>query len=756
MPLSEFKQGSAICNKGDAVNSLLLITKGSAAISFNGHPLRFEKGAVLGLCDIKNGNHSHTYIATSDVALFAYPYTNFNALDAMLHDNADAAHLLVNAMTRQIAEFLQYRTSLKQEANLVYESIKKLYSQYEELCKKFVTTPKKITGLSAVEPFSGSDPTEAWVHNYYMEIKNLDLAIYKGLFHGKPGISSEFLRRGAEDIPLVLQSCKIYQDYLKGISKFFLDTENPDLFTLISELHFKTINISGADEAVGALMTRLTTLMSNMTGINSAQYKERLDAYKETLATRRDSQDVIGAPTDTDYAQNLPDSLDIILDYAECEEEFRTKFTKSVQTYTKLPDRGSPEDAVYRLRRELTEMFYVLYRSVLIKSLHDPEPSTIIKMFLNFGYVDAELAGYENAEYLYAISDSLKGDLDSGIYTIREWLAAVYEGRKEPCRNEFDLDYPAYLRDLRSTSKITEKEEARLLTDQNNKLQFELENMFPSVNKMTCGRISTFCPLFSENNAQRNIEASLVTPPRIKEILNEIRSLDFSAFYRATIYVNEEIGVPREIVNVEVLPDIILMPNIGARGVMWQEIEGRNRATPARIFLPQILQGELKTLMMRMTAEFRWEMCKRIMGARWNDLSDPSLTSEFCDYLQFYRGNREFSAEVKESIKSELLRSNNNYKNVFVSNYTEWLTYESNGSPRLNKNVRRMMITYCPFPAAIREKLMTNSQYTDLLTKYTFKQRQREQYLTRLIQKVEKTAKEIPQELLTELEYSQR
>lgn len=30
----------------------------------------------------------------------------------------------------------------------------------------------------------------------------------------------------------------------------------------------------------------------------------------------------------------------------------------------------------------------------------------------------------------------------------------------------------------------------------------------------------------------------------------------------------------KEFINEEVLPDIILMPNIGTRGAMWQEIEG--------------------------------------------------------------------------------------------------------------------------------------------------------------------------------------
>ncbi|MCL2873534.1 MAG: cyclic nucleotide-binding domain-containing protein [Defluviitaleaceae bacterium] len=754
MPLSEFKQGSTIHIKGEALRNLSLITKGSVVTSLNGHKFQFEKGSALGLYDIHSGNHSHTYIAASDVAVFQYPYSNFNALDAMFYENADAAQLITNAMLNQISELLQYRRALKQEADSADELVGEVYSRYEELCKQYALTPKKLPGISKIAPFSGDDPVENWLQNYYLEVKGLDPAIYKGVFYGKPAISSEFIRRGAGDIHLVLQSCAIYQEYLTGMSKFFLNSDDHDLFSLISELHFQSINIKGAYEAVGSFMTMLTTLLPNMTGIDLEKYDERLKTYKDKLSVKHESQEITDAPTGQGLKQNLADSLDIILNYSEWDEETCTKFTKLIKDYTKLSDRGSSDDAVNRLRRSLTEIFYNLYRLVFVKSLNDSNTPTIIKMFLNFGYVDAELAGYENADFLYSIADSLKGDPESGIYTISEWLTAVFCGKKEPSKNEFDMDYPAHVRELRTTGKITEKEEANLLADPDKKLEFEMENMFPSVNKITCGRITTFCPLFSDNNAQRNIESSLVTPDQIKEIINEIRSIDFSAFYRGTIFSSEEIGVSREIVNVEILPNIILMPNIGARGVMWQEIEGRNRASKARIFMPIILQSDLKTLTIRLTGEFRWEMCKRIQGARWNDLSDPSLTSEFCDYLQFYKGNRELSSEVKESIKLELSRANNNYRNVFISNYSDWLTYESNGSPRLNKNVRRMMITYCPFTAAIREKLMMNSQYTDLLNKYNFKQQQREQQLSRLIQKVGKTTKNIPQELLGEFEFA--
>ena len=67
-----------------------------------------------------------------------------------------------------------------------------------------------------------------------------------------------------------------------------------------------------------------------------------------------------------------------------------------------------------------------------------------------------------------------------------------------------------------------------------------------------------------------------------------------------------------------------------------------------------------------MCAEFRWEMCKRVQGARWNDVSDPSLTSLFCDYLQFYRKNSDLSPEQKEKIKVTLTKCKQNFKEFFI------------------------------------------------------------------------------------------
>jgi hypothetical protein len=377
-------------------------------------------------------------------------------------------------------------------------------------------------------------------------------------------------------------------------------------------------------------------------------------------------------------------------------------------------------------------------------------------MFLEFGYIDAALAGGANADYLYSIADSLRGDASQGVYTIREWLTAVYKGKKEPSRDEFDLDWPSWLQDQKQQGEITAAQAEKLMNDQEAKLRFELENVFPIANKMTYGRATTFCPLFGDHNLQRKPEDALVTPARIKEAFDDIHAVDPSAFHRPVIYENPELGVAKENIHVQIMPDIILMPNAGLRGAMWQDIEGRKRNTPGRVFVPVFLLIDLKNLLMRIAGEFRWEMCKRTQGARWSDASYPSLTSEYFTYLQFYRGNKDLSLNAKALVKTELMRGRNVYRAVFVNNYIDWLMYESQASQRLNKVARRILSVYCPFPKDLREKLAQNPQYAEPLKAYELATQKDIQRLTNLINKIEKTRKRPPAQLLNELKFLER
>ena len=754
MELSEYPKGSVICSESDPVSQILVITNGSVEAAFEGRTFLYEQGDTLGICDLSIGIYSSSYTAATDVTIAAYPYKNLSALDTLFRARAGVAYLMVCSMCRQILNLLQFKISLSNESTKAYEALKELYPQYEALCSQYAFSAKKLPAASEALPFSGLDLIDEWVYTYYMEIKNLEQSVHKEFFNNRPGIAMGFIRKAMEDVENAISACRAYKEYLMGISKVFLSGDGPDLFAVISELHVDSINIKGADSAAGALVAQLAELLPGLTGIDPDYYQTRMGAYNENLDAKRSSAAETVVAVDTNVSRNLADSLSLILEYSGCPDETCSRFTRSIREFAAIEDRAGADDAVYALRKEITPLFYEIYQNVLAKSLSDSAPPTIIKMFLDFGYVDATLAGPENADYLFSIADSHKGDPDNGIYTVSEWLAAVYRGEKEPCRTELDQDYPAYIRELKTSQGLTDKDVNRLLADSEGKLRFELDNVFPVTNRITSGTASTFCPVFSGHSVMRQLDVSLLTASAIKETIDWIRSIDFSAFYRPMLFEFPELGgasgTSKETLQVEVLPDIILMPNVGQRGIMWQDIEGRKRNTPSRMFVPLFLQNDMRALFVRLTSEFRWELCKRIQGARWNDLTDPSLTSEFCDYMQFYRNNHDLSAEAKEALKNMLARARNNYKSVFSSYYAEWMTYEANGISRLNKSVRKMMFTYCPFPAAVRESLANNPRYSNLINKYNIKQKKGEKQLQYVMQKFEQANKKVPQELYDE------
>ena len=477
------------------------------------------------------------------------------------------------------------------------------------------------------------------------------------------------------------------------------------------------------------------------------------DTQKDDEEAKAAAQKAAAALGTSEIPPELEDSLSIILSFSECDEELARRFSEEVAAYKAMPDKDGTEDADRRFRLSLTSDFYKLYTKVFEMSINETNMPAPVKLFLNFGYVDAELAGVGNSAYLLSILDTFGGDAENGVYTFYEWLMAVYRGDKEPSRNEFDMDYPAYLRDQKKSGKINEMQEKQLLDSNVDKVRFELENVFPVVNKMTFGRISTFCPLLSAHNLLKPLNTSLVTPPQLLQAINAIRELDFSAFYRETTYTSEEYGIVREYLQVEILPDFILMPNIGTRGVMWQEIEGKRRLTPSRMMLSVIALENISQLLTRMTGEFRWEMCKRVQGARWNDVSEPSLTSQYTDYIQFYKKNRELSPDAKEKLRLSLQRAKNSVKEMFVRDYMIWISYEGKGSPRLNKVARPILFTYCPFALATRQNLVQHPLYMELINRYKLLLNQKLHHLDMLKNKLEKNYGTIPEEITNQIEF---
>ncbi len=134
-------------------------------------------------------------------------------------------------------------------------------------------------------------------------------------------------------------------------------------------------------------------------------------------------------------------------------------------------------------------------------------------------------------------------------------------------------------------------------------------------------------------------------------------------------------------------------------------------------------------------------------------MTDPSLTSEYYDYAQFYKKNHELSSEAKERVRTSLLRAKNSFKETFARDYMIWILYEGNGSPRLNKVARRILFTYCPFPQKINKALAQNPLYTELLERRSIKTAQKLHHLDMLEQKINKSGAAVPPSLENEKHY---
>ena len=130
-----------------------------------------------------------------------------------------------------------------------------------------------------------------------------------------------------------------------------------------------------------------------------------------------------------------------------------------------------------------------------------------------------------------------------------------------------------------------------------------------------------------------------------------------------------------------------------------------------------------------------------------------SLTAEHCDYIQFYKKNHDLSIEAKEKIKSALLRGKNNYREVFVKDYQNWIKYESKGSFRLNKVSREILVTYCPFAKEIREELKSNPMYQNAWQRYDILMTKKIQRINGVYDKYQKAGGKITDELKDNLEY---
>lgn len=765
------KKGEYLVRQGDMLKQVYIIVKGTIMMQTKNDHFPLKAGCIIGLVESTSITYMSDYYAEEDSVLVGYPFRYVDDFKHIFQEQPQYAYAFVHGAIVQCGDIIGLYECVQKQLREYYGYSSTIYRVYQGLCEQNDIETGSLRLDDSLGMVTLSDEVAPWELAYNKAFAAKDADLIKKMYEhdidlciGEIQHASGVMYRAAR----ALQEMLGYLDANKG---YLLSPDRKDYFQRFFQLQ-KEFAARGIDQTeIQDYMKRIidfarTAKLSMELLYDQKIVEERIAEYEafdfskvtpitpvENAQLSEAVQTGLSVEEDEEPEQSI-DCLEMILEYAGENQKTIVQIRKKIKEFRELPDIYSTDDSVRALRRELTKYFFEVYEKAFFRSVNENEPlDEILLMFFNFGFMDVQLVGEENANLLCELTDHLYLCNSTHVFTIYNWLVAIYQGDKEPSRNEFDLDYPAYLREQIKTGQITKEEAAELAKDQDAKIRFEIHNMFTSTNRATYGKFTTYCPLLREEDLIKSVEDLLVTAEKIDSALNQVRQLDYSCFYRDIYFADPEHDLPRQEIKFEVLPDIILMPNAGAKGMMWQETADTRRDTPGRFMFPIFTAADIDDLMIEICGRFRWEICRKTQGMRWNDIRDHSLTAEYCDYLQFYRKNRNLTADAKDKLKNALVKAKNNYREVFVRDYVNWLKYEAKGSVRLNKTARDILFRYCPFSREKRKQLIESPMFRELIEKFEIFNAREAKHAENAFSKYEQAGGELIPEMKEHLNY---
>ena len=683
----------------DTVGTLEILVKGKIRATDQFTSFVINVGGIIGLVESPSKEYQYTYEALEDASVYTYPYEGTDDILAMLRCNEKITSVLASQSVFITHELFSEYERLFESALFEFKKVKSDYADYPELCIRAGEVPSKFEMLDLIVPPVKNNMLSSWEYGYYKSLKEHEAALGKSYYALSQDIAIGTIMIAEKNQKLISVSIKFLTAYKKQLSR-----NTSDFTTTLKMIHAK--------------------IESN-----------------EKTADGNENEPVI------------TNALAVILTYSGVDSELSAKFQDEIAAFKASETRYDTADEARLLRKNISSSFYKIYKKVFLKSLSDKDIPIEVKMFLMFGFVDEELAGEKNTSILCNIARSYVPDSEGNILLLSEWLKKVYKLQADPSRNEFDQDWETYLREQKATGVLKQEQIDAMINNPDSRLDFEINNLFSLGNRMTFGRISVFVPVFDSMNVLKPLNLAYMTSSKIKEHISKIKSIDFGVFCRQAVYSNTDIGITQVYYAEEVEPYIILMPNAGTRATLWQEIEGKKRNTKGRMLISIFNLENTEDCMIKLLGEFRWEMCKTEQGVHWNDVTDPSLTSMYCDYLQFFKKNQTLSSEQKDKLRLDLKKYNNNYKSIFISDYLAYLKFEATGSLRLNKVAREILFNSCPFSRQYREAVYDNPQYKELINHYTAHNANVSKPLQNLEFRLKKEGLEVPHELTDQIEY---
>lgn len=745
---------TVIYQAGQPMTALHLIVSGHVCVTFPGGKYTLGKGDVIGLCEINSEVHFLNYTTIDNINMLTYPYANSDTLLALLQKHPDVARLFLVSSFRQMSRLFALCDASELLSSDLFSQLMQYYSKYKSICARYRFTPGTLPDFDSLDTGALEQSSNVWLSNYYQGLLQTVSGNSGSRINWNSAVAYGLLQKTATDFQKTITFLEERFQHQNQLIQFYINDSSLDLFGMLIDLYHRLPTESAEQTGVYSMLEKIMNSLENLSLPGENFIKQRFNGFRNSIIRLEAVQ--ANTQNQADVAETyskLRNSFVNIMAYADTDPEDQVAYQRSLIAYKALENKNSSSEEATTLRSQLTDCFYRLYSNAALKALQSSKELPLcVQLFLYYGYLDEELTGAENCHTLVTLLPSGKNCSQTGVYPFFDWLKAIYKGKKNPSRNEYDEDYTDFIHKQRISGTISEAEARKSEADTINKVLFELQNLFPLANKMTYGRLASFCPIFTAEDIIKPLPNCMVTTSAMGQAISQLTDVDYSLFYREVSNPGKD-NAFRENIHAEYLPDIILMPNIGIRGAMWQEIEGKLRAGASRFVLSIFHLEDIFTTTIHLAGDYRWEICKRIQGYRWNDIATYSLTSEYFDYVQFYKKNRSLTAEAKERIKNNLQRAKNSFKEMFIRDYIQWVLFESSGTPRLNKVSRSILNKYCPFPATIRENLKHHPQYKESMERFETLREQKLHHLNQCRKKLLMGNAPIPPYLEAEIEY---
>ncbi|MCW7468271.1 cyclic nucleotide-binding domain-containing protein [Leptospira kanakyensis] len=472
--------------------------------------------------------------------------------------------------------------------------------------------------------------------------------------------------------------------------------------------------------SVGNSLDKLETKQAELTG----KYSHELSAQKNKEELSAQGNGTIHAGIDTKALKvELLNSASQILNYSQVDPDSVKEFSTLMVKLKSFKNPLDPEPDNRKIRRTIAKTYWDVYKKSFSKWLQaGKQAPKAVELMLRYGYFDETLLDEGHIVELVGRLHQGGGNPSAPIHYGTDWLERIYSREAPTSVDELGQTFFEKLKmDLKDSGIKSEKDIPPDYDTGEARLGSEITSMYEPNVRLTSGNIASHFPILTRYHITIPLDKCFVSKEDVEKALQYILGVDYTAFNREVIYRNEDIGIKNEFIQRSIIPDFILVPSIGPKIMMWQDLSifrgAGSKESRGRICIPHFVTGDLKTFMLEAIAAFRWELCKNILGPDWNNVGIPSITADYTDYVQFYKKSKDLSPELKEKISSEFKRFRTD-RDKFAYDYSMWIRYEAEGVQRVNRVVRSIFYRHIPFHKNIREKVSSQPAYSELHNRF--------------------------------------